>query len=449
MLTADRDLPGFLPALDAVKVARLLEAKVIPRHMELRDLKVERFRYRASKRAIVLYYAELYGSRSGRIRRTWLTGTIYPNGKAQRLAQSLGKSGNLADRPEGLPGAAYISDLGALIQCFPHDRRMPALKEYQGGSSPALGAFLRSQVDSDGAFSPSVQILPVRYRPGLMATLRVSLNEKPAASDDARKTFYVKLRARADSLGIYDRLRNLSETGRQCGFRIVSPVANWEDDRAAVFEAAPGTTFADLICSEGPIDEHARRIGRGLAAFHLSDATSLPRVNGQCFSAKATKAVSLIEWACPAMVATTERILSRLEVLPSPPEPRPTHYDMKPEHIFLDSDGVIHLIDTESVRADDPAIDIGLLLARLDSLEHLAGVPRERIAAAKHGFEEGYFEGAASAWRHRVAAARCYGALLVAKQCIHHLVPGWEARVARELQRASNGLESTDRRAVA
>jgi hypothetical protein len=448
VLTADRDLPGFLPALDAATVGRLLAAEVIPPHMKLGDLRVERFTYDPGESAIILYIAELDDPRAGLRQRTWLTATIYRNAKGQNLARSISESGSLLRGPEELPVAGYSSELGALIQIFPHDWRIPALKEYQSGSSPALHAFLRGQVDSDGPCALSVEISPVRYRPGKMATLRVSLYERPATGEGSRKTFYVKLRAEPDSLGMYDRLRILSESGRKRGFRIVLPVAYLEADRAAVFEAAPGTLFAHLICANQPIEGPARSIGRDVAAFHMSDASVLPRENGQRFYAKARRSVRLIEWACPALAATAKRLLSHLEDLPSPPAVRPTHYNMKPEHIFLDSDGVIHLIDTESARADDPAIDIGRLLARLDALEYHAGVPQDRIAEAKRAFEEGYFEAAASAWRDRIGAARAYGGLQEARHCIRHQLPGWEARVALELERALNSLEHADRRCV-
>jgi hypothetical protein len=121
---------------------------------------------------------------------------------------------------------------------------------------------------------------------------------------------------------------------------------------------------------------------------------------------------------------------------------------MKPEHIFLDNDGVVHLIDADAVRADDPAIDVGRLSARLVAMEHLAGVPQERIAAAQSGFDVGYFEGATSAWRHRIGAARACGGLLVAKHCILHLLPDWESRVAVELERAWTGLKHAERGAA-
>jgi hypothetical protein len=182
-----------------------------------------------------------------------------------------------------------------------------------------------------------------------------------------------------------------------------------------------------------------------LAAFHTSHPSLLPREHGQRFYARATSAVRLIEWACPALAAAARRLLSRLQELPLPSEVGPTHYDMKPEHIFLDRHGIIHIIDVESARADDPAIDIGRLLARLDALEYLAGVPPVRIAEAQRGFEEGYFEGTAVAWRDRVCAARAYGWLKEAKHCIRHLLPGWEAKVALGLERALDSLERADR----
>jgi hypothetical protein len=448
MLTADKDLPGFLPALDTATVGRLLAA-AIPPHLKLRGLKFERFSYDPGEWAMIQYDADLDDPRSGQTHRTWLTATIYRNGNAQSLANSLSDSGSPEGGPEGLPVAGYCSELGALIQIFPHDWRIPALQEYQTGSSSALNAFLRSQVDSDGSRALSVEISPVRYRPGKMATLRVSLHEKSAAGDGARTTFYVKLRAEADSLGMYDQLRILSESGRHRAFRIVLPVTYLEADRAAVFEAAPGTLFARLIRSEQPIEAPARCIGRDLAAFHMSDASALPRDNGRRFYAKARRAVRLIEWACPALAAPAKRIMSWLEDLPSPSTLRPAHYDMKPEHIFLDGNGVIHLIDMESARADDPAIDVGRLLARLDALEYLVGVPQDRIAAAKRGFAEGYFEAAVSAWRDRIGAARAHGGLQEARHCIRHLLPGWEFKVALELERALNSLERADRRGVA
>jgi hypothetical protein len=66
MLPADKHLPSFLPALDTGTVGRLLAAALIPRHIGAGDLKVERFSCCARKRAVILYRAELYDSRSER-----------------------------------------------------------------------------------------------------------------------------------------------------------------------------------------------------------------------------------------------------------------------------------------------------------------------------------------------------------------------------------------------
>ena len=109
------------------------------------------------------------------------------------------------------------------------------------------------------------------------------------------------------------------------------------------------------------------RAAETLARLHACASEPTGEATAQIREAKrAQDRSALLAAACPEHAARLERIgevLSR-RLTAAPPTLRPVHGAMKPSHVLY-SDGAAYLIDCDSTRLGDPAMDVGGFLAYL------------------------------------------------------------------------------------
>ena len=205
-------------------------------------------------------------------------------------------------------------------------------------------------------------------------------------------------------------------------------------------EEAPGTPLEEILLRDRDTTGAVRRVAQALAAFNQGDAPATTRRHLLADQvAVLERARRLLGWACPHLRPEVESIiegvLAGLQEVPL----RPTHRDLKPDHIFLDGDRTI-FIDLDSLAKADPVLDPAYLLARLAAMPALFPIPRQRARAAAWEFAEEYFAHVPAAWQDRLPFHYAGTLLEVAHGFFRRQAPDWPGRIADLLEEARDSL---------
>ena len=208
------------------------------------------------------------------------------------------------------------------------------------------------------------------------------------------------------------------------------PLAYLSDLRALILEEAPGTPLEEILLGDRDTTGAVRRVAQALAAFNQGDAPATTRRHLLADQvADLERARRLLGWACPHLRLEVESIiegvLAGLEEVPL----RPTHRDLKPDHIFLDGDRTI-FIDLDSFAKADPVLDPAYLLARLAAMPALFPIPRQRARAAAWEFAEEYFAHVPGAWQDRLPFHYAGALLKMSYGLFGRQAPDWPGRIA-------------------
>ena len=304
-------------------------------------------------------------------------------------------------------------------------------------------------------------VWPIRYRPGQRHVLRY----EPCASQGAGKarTTFAKLyrgeRGRLD-FGIATAVAEWLES-RRSGLGAVRPLTYVVSDRALLYPRVAGVPLSEhLRRGRGDAAQELLRAGSMLRALHLFPLTHIDGLEHHELASEQQailRASEHLEVLLPSAAARIRGIVDLADDAHAHlPQESPTfvHGDFKADHLWATSRGLT-LIDIDSCRLGDPAIDLGKLLADLWWWYALSGRPgAER---AQRTFLDGYLQEAQPPGR--IARARLYEALLLAKIAVRRVPlydPEWEPwtealiaraeRLGAEIRREPHG--SGRRRAV-
>ncbi len=283
---------------------------------------------------------------------------------------------------------------------------------------------------------------PVRYREQGGAVLRYTAKARNAATGRTReKSFYAKVYRHEKGEQTYQALRALrSRASAREGFSVVRPLAYLSDLRALILEEAPGTPLEEILLGDRDTTAAVRRVAQALAAFNQGDAPPMTRPHLLADQvAVLERARRLLGWACPHLRVEVESIiegvLAGLQEVPL----RPTHRDLKPDHIFVDGERTI-FIDLDSLAKADPVLDPAYLLARLAAMPALFPVPRQRTRAAAWEFAEEYFAHVPGAWQERLPFHYAGALLKISFGLFGRQAPDWPDRIATLLEEARASL---------
>jgi Ser/Thr protein kinase RdoA (MazF antagonist) len=223
------------------------------------------------------------------------------------------------------------------------------------------------------------------------------------------------------------------------------PIGYLSHFHALALEEAPGASLQEILLQEADTVAAMRRVAQALAAFHQADVAMTRHHALKDRLDELKKATNLLQWVCPHLRAevlgVAGAVTAGLEEVP----PRPTHRDLKVDHLFLDGDRVV-FIDLGSFAAADPVLDPALLLAHLAAIPSRAtvacqfSVPQDRVRTAARTFAEEYFTHAPRAWRSRLPAQYAGALLEVAASFFRHQEPRWPDKVAALLEEARDSL---------
>jgi hypothetical protein len=449
LLLADPVFPGLGIASDPDIMREIFQEHLRPlddKAYHVRDCRLSRVRYRRGVRCVLQYTLRLVEADTGSERIQWVTGVMYADDKTRRKWEKLRISypKEISEIVSILEPFSFIPDLGMLVQVFPYDRRLPTLPLLIAEPLPELESPLLARFGPGDWRTEVWNVEPVRYRAGLGAALRLTVQgQDDATGRRIERRFYAKVyRDEGQGQQTHQVLRELwkqaSANGE--GFTVVRPLAYLSDLRTLLQEEAPGTTLEEILLRERDTTGAVRRVARALAAFNQGDA---PAGTGPHLLADQVavleRARRLLGWACPHLRSEVESViegvLAGLEEVPL----RPTHRDLKPDHIFVDGERTI-FIDLDSLARADPVLDPAYLLARLGAMPALFPIPRRRARAAAWEFAEEYFARVPAAWHERLPFHYAGALLEVAHGFFRRQAPDWPGRIADLLEEARDSL---------
>jgi hypothetical protein len=446
---ADPSFPQLQVAGDPESMRGVFQKHLRPlnnKAYHVRDCRLSRVRYRRGARCVLQYTLRLLEADTGSERIQWVTGVMYADDKARRKWEKLRVSypKELSEIISTFEPFSFIPDLGMLVQVFPYDRRLPALPLLIAEPLPELESPLLARFGPGNWRTEVWNVEPVRYRAGLGAALRLTVQgQDDATSRRIERRFYAKVyRDEGQGQQTHQVLRALWKQARANGecFTVVRPLAYLSGLRTLLQEEAPGMPLEEIILRESDTTGAVRRVAQALAAFNQGDAPATTRqylLADQV--ADLERARRLLGWACPNLRLEVESIiedvLAGLEEVPL----RPTHRDLKPDHIFVDGDRTI-FIDLDSFAKADPVLDPAHLLARLAAMPALFPVPRERTRAAAREFAEEYFAHVPSTWQERLPFHYAGTLLEVAHGFFRRQAPDWPDKIATLLEEARASL---------
>lgn len=391
----DPAIPGLRRALDPRWMAAVLaEGLEPPEGVRIGGCEFERFRHRPGVRAIVLYRVTWTRRGSRAENTTFVHGSLYPGGKSRRVyrrARAEARARGVL-RTSTFRAVGHVPETGMVLQAFPFDRRIPGLAPVVAGAPESL----RDAIARDVGAPRVTHLVPreiARYRPGVGAVLRVPAFDAP---ESVAGSFFLKVYRTEHGARTSDTLDRLGRycDSRACGFDVARAIGYDPRFRTLAVRGAPGRSLEHVLSESGDVDAAFRVAARSLAAFHRSDAPLDRHRTAADDVARARRAAEFLGNLEPAVAGITRELADRIERTIVAGIARPTHYDLKTDHVFVGR-GPTTLIDMDSAAYGDPAHDVATLLTRLRVAPRTTGAPADRSRLAAATFLDAY---ASRAW---------------------------------------------------
>jgi hypothetical protein len=446
---ADPSFPQLQVAGDPESMRVVFQKHLRPlnnKAYHVRDCRLSRIRYRRGDRCVLQYTLHLAEADTGSEQIQWVTGVMYADDKTRRKWEKLRVSypKDVSEIISTFEPFSFIPELGMLVQVFPYDRRLPTLPLLIAEPLPELKLPLLARFGPGNWRTEVWNVEPVRYRAGLGAALRLTVQgHDDATGRRSERRFYAKVyRDEGQGQQTHQVLRELWKQARANGegFTVARPLAYLSGLRTLLQEEAPGTSLEEILLGDGDTTAALHRVAQALAAFNQGDAPATTRqylLADQV--ADLERARRLLGWACPHLKLEVESIIegvfAGLQEVPL----RPTHRDLKPDHIFVDGERTI-FIDLDSLAKADPVLDPAHLLARLAAMPALFPIPPEQPRTAAWEFAEEYFAHVPSTWQDRLPFHYAGRLLEVAHGFFRRQAPDWPDKIATLLEEARASL---------
>ena len=445
---ADPAFPQLKIATDPTLMKQTFQTHLRPvgtKVYDIEDCRLIRLRYRQDSRCFLLYTLRLVEPDTGLERDVQVTGIIYAKkDKAEQAWRKLKATDPQQEIPDGwltFEPVSFVPELDMLVQVFPYDHRLPALPLLAAGPPPELEPVLLAQFGPGEWRVEAWNVQPVRYREQ-GAVLRYTAKARNSATGGrTEKSFYTKVYRREEVEHTYQALRGLrsqaSANGE--GFSVARPLAYLSEHRVLILEEAPGTPLDQILLGKSDTTAAVRRVAQALAAFNQGDAPAMTRRHLLADQvAVMERARRLLGWACPHLREEVDSIIegvsAGLEEVPL----RPTHRDLKPDHIFVDGERTI-FIDLDSLARADPVLDPAHLLVRLAKPAQFP-IPPGRARAVAREFAEEYFSHVPEAWQERLPFHYAGALLKAAHGFFRRQAPDWPDRIETLLEEAKASL---------
>src|SRR5215208_1479030 len=412
---------------------------------DIEDCRLTRLRYRQDSCRFLQYTLRLVEPDTGRQRDVQVTGLLYAEkNRAEQVWRKLKATDPRREIPEAwltFEPVSFVPELDMLVQVFPYDHRLPTLPLLAAGPPPELEPVLVGRFGPGEWRVEAWNVQPVRYREQGGAVLRYTGKARNAATGGRiERRFYAKIYRHEKGEQTYQALRVLwSQAGAREGFTVVRPIAYLSDHRALILEEAAGTPLEEILLGDGDTTGAVRRVAQALAAFNQGDAPAATQRHLLADQvAVLEKARKVLGWACPHLRVEVESIiegvLAGLQEVPL----RPTHRDLRPDHIFVNGERTI-FIDLDSLARADPVLDPAHILVRLAKPAQFP-IPRQQARTAAREFAEEYFTHVPRTWHDRLPFHYAGTLLKVAQGFFRRQAPDWPERIETLLEEAKASL---------
>lgn len=434
-------MPELAAAADPATMCRLLAQHLWadgPQDATVEDCRITRIRYRPQTRCFLQYSVTLRDTRTAALSRHWVTGSLYAEPRrAARLARKVSD-------------AVFIPELRMLVSVFPADRKLPQSSRIMAGGDPELEAAVLRTFGDDAWKIDRWSVEPVRYREHLSLVIRYTVHARNTRSGEiADRVFYVKAYPEPELADrAFEHLRELAAhtASAPFGVRIDAPVACFDHLRAVLLQATEGQPLSEIIaCDDDRVAVSAvRAAARGLARFNLSDAPMRRQYTSAEYVRSLERPIAILEWARPELGADLRAVLAMVARTARSLDLRPTHRDMKPEHVLLGG-GSTAFIDLDSCAAADPVLDVALMLARFAGARGDSAVSTRRMETLATAFSEDYFTSVPQSWRARLPTYYAGSLIEVAAGMFHRQEAQWKPRVRELVRAAVQAADGADR----
>jgi len=447
---ADPTLAHLDAAIDPTLMRQVLQEHLRPlpgASYRILQCGLVRIRYRPAVRCFLQYALRLIETSTGRESTRWVTGAMYADtGRAKRIwRRARAGDSRWAATFAPFEPACFIPGLEMVIQVFPYDCRFPSLPAMMHRpvslEVPCLGQFGSGEWRVEGW-----TVDPVGYRAQLSVVLRHTVQARDAMTGTlGSKRFYVKLYADERGVNTLQTLHALGEhsRSRNGSLGMVRPVAYLDDMRALILEEAPGVSLETILNTCDDITPVLRDVARALAGFNQEDLPPASRSWSLIDQLTVLeKSRVLLGWACPRLQSDVDAVARRVVAGLEEVEARPTHRDLKIDHLFVDADGIT-AIDLDSFAGADPLLDPALLLARLMTMPGWLSSTGERAREAATVFAREYVDCVPVGWRRRLPLHYAGALLDVAVNSFHMQRPQWRDEVAALVSHAGEAVRGS------
>ncbi|MEO7840014.1 MAG: aminoglycoside phosphotransferase family protein, partial [Anaerolineales bacterium] len=341
-----------------------------------------------------------------------------------------------------------LIDQGIKLQIWPFDPKFPHLVRL---GNPAHVARMFASLGLAHDLKQLPIITPIRYRPGERHVLRYEIDSPESVSGRGRRLYaklYENPEDAARAFGIAHRVVDWLDAN-QPGLQGNRPEAMSQEDGVIIYPHAPGIPLSHQIHrSSHWLAAQLQTVGGALATLHNGPGTLQTDLKENTL----TKEVKVVKRASEhiqvLLPETHDRILELMDQVERRyselPQEKPTftHSDFKADHLLSTPQGLT-LIDFDTCKLTDPALDIGKFLADLEWWFTLQGI--SGIEAAQAELLKGYRRngGPDSIVSERLARAKLFHVLILVKIVIRR-VPlykkEWAAMTAQLIEQAAQAL---------
>lgn len=362
-------------------------------------------RQRDGQRGAAQYEVEIEGPDFGAVSRLLVSTLSLGGPRTRRLWRQITEM----DLPPVVPGTslrpfAYDPNLDVLFQVFPYDARLPALRELVPTPSSdfvnALQSERQIQLEGPGSWRGEM----IRYRPDMRATVRLDFIENERSTTPGVACGFAKVfrdseqaqRAFVLQDGVF---RSLGSGESQ--LHVARPVPLAPGYNTLLTSAVSGVPLDRVLKRGNDPFSPLRAAAQAIAVLH-NLRTPAPLRTADSEVTQVHQSGATIISAFPKLESLVRTIVERVATGLHVASAAFVHGDLKPEHVIVDSEGRVAIIDFDLAVMADPMIDIAHFIAFLERSASRSRTGIAHDADLISVFLDEYFAHAADEGRHRL-----------------------------------------------